>query len=194
MKENSLRNFLNPEVLKSNLIMASIYITAFELLKDSIIGHPKTLFSDGFNSRGLILSNAYKTKVLSLNRSPLYASLEWFKGMEAISQDDIELFDHLKNFRNKLSHEMAEMVFEGINQEEYSKLFIDLIGLFEKIDKWWINNFELAIDPDINWEGADLDSAQSSTVMMLRVMLDMVSSNEEDSWEYYNSLFKEENR
>lgn len=192
IQENPWERFLNPEALKSSLIMSSMYITAFELLRESVLEYPKIFFSDGFNSQGLTLSSEYKAKVLSLNRSRLYSSLEWFKEMEAISQEDINLFDKLKDFRNKLSHEMAEVIFEGINQDEYSLLFKNLILLFEKIDRWWIKNFELSIDTSIDSKDIDLDSGQSSNVIMLKVMLDMVSTNEEDSWMYYNSLFKRE--
>lgn len=179
MKTDPWNNFLNPEILKGNLIKSSMFITAFELLKDSIIAHPKTLFSDGFDSNGWIINENYREKVLSRNRSPLYASLDWFKEMEAIRQEDIEGFNKLKEYRNKLSHEMADSIFNGINEEEYYELFIDLINLYEQIDEWWIINFELAIDPDIDIE--KVDKVYSGSVMMLRVMLDIVLSSEDES-------------
>lgn len=36
--------YLNPEILRTNLIVASLFITAFEMLKDSIIGQVKYFF------------------------------------------------------------------------------------------------------------------------------------------------------
>ncbi|WP_375103319.1 hypothetical protein ACDZ28_27630 [Paenibacillus sp. RS8] len=188
MKTDPWNNFLNPEILKGNLIKSSMFITAFELLKDSIIAHPETFFTDGFDSNGWIINENYRTKVLSRNKSPLYASLDWFKEMEVIKQEDIENFNKLKDYRNKLSHEMGNSIFHGINDEEHYKLFIDLINLYEHIDKWWILNFELAIDTDIDIE--QVDEVHSGPVLMLRVMLDIVLSNEEESWKYYNDYLK----
>jgi hypothetical protein len=44
-------NFLNPEVLRPNLIMASLYIAAFEMLKDTIIDRTRDFYTTGFDSR-----------------------------------------------------------------------------------------------------------------------------------------------
>ncbi|MBT2764049.1 hypothetical protein [Paenibacillus sp. ISL-20] len=190
MKSNYWENFLNPQTLKGNLIKTSMFITAFELLKDRVIDHPKTLFCDDLDSEGWIINENYQIKVLSRNKSPLYASLDWFEEMETISEEDIEIFNKLKDYRNKLTHEMADIISQGINEEEYYKLFSDLINFFEKIDKWWILNFELAIDPDIEIEHVDENSVQSGPVLMLKVMLDIVFSDEEESWKYYNDFVK----
>ena len=88
----SWERFLNPEILRTNLIVASLFITAFEMLKDSIIERIRDFFSHGFNEDGWIVSEDYKAKVLSLNRSPLYASLEWLKGMNIIDDQDLQKF------------------------------------------------------------------------------------------------------
>lgn len=183
MKIDIWKSFLNPEILKANLIKSSLYIAAFEMLKDSIIDHPKTLFTDGYED-GLIVDENYKSKILSRNKSPLYASLDWFKEMETIKQADIEVFNNLKEYRNKLSHEMASSIFKGIDDEEFTKLFSELIILYEQIEKWWVINFELAIEPEINIK--NVDDVYSGSILMLKLMLDVAFSGEEESWKYYN--------
>lgn len=193
MKNDSWENLLNPETLKSNLIISSIYITAFELLKDTIEYYPKVFFSEGYNSQGMKLGQSYKEEVSSLNKSSVYASLEWFKNMEAITEGDIKVFTEIKNIRNKLVHEMAKRIFKGIDRDKYTELLTNLFYLFEKIDLWWIKNFEVALNTDINLEGEDLESAFSSNMLMLRIMMDIVSSDEGDSWNYYNHIFNKEN-
>lgn len=67
--------FLNPEILRANLIVASLYIRVLEMLKDSIIGRTRDFFSSGFDQNGPIIDEEYRREVLSRNRSPLYASL-----------------------------------------------------------------------------------------------------------------------
>jgi len=64
---------LHPETLKTNIITASIFSMAFEMLKSSIIEKIEGFFTNGFDENGMIVSPEYKEKVLFLNRSPLYA-------------------------------------------------------------------------------------------------------------------------
>lgn len=65
---------LHPETLKTNIITASIFSMAFEMLKSSIIEKIKSFFTNGFDENGLIVSPEYREKVLRLNRSPLYGN------------------------------------------------------------------------------------------------------------------------
>ena len=103
MKEDikkSWGNFLNPKTLRSNLIVASVFLSAFEILKECIIERPKEMHTNGFNEDGLVVNEKYKVDVLSLNKSPLYASLEWFRLRGVINQKDIDLFTEIKTCRN----------------------------------------------------------------------------------------------
>jgi hypothetical protein len=53
---------------------------------------PETL-SESFDENGMIVSTEYKEKVLSLNRSPLYASLKWLQNMKSIDDKDLGSVD-----------------------------------------------------------------------------------------------------
>jgi hypothetical protein len=44
--QQSWAKFLTPDVLRHNLILCSLYLAAYELLKTSVIGHLKNFFSD----------------------------------------------------------------------------------------------------------------------------------------------------
>ena len=46
-----------------------------------------------------------------MNRSPLYASLQWLKEHEAISDEDIVIFNEIKKRRNALAHELIHSSF-----------------------------------------------------------------------------------
>lgn len=97
---------LHPETLKNNIITASIFSMAFEMLKSSIVEKIEGFFTNGFDQNGPIISPEYKEKVLSLNRSPVYASLRWLQDMDAINDQDMGRFEHVKKCRNTLTHEM----------------------------------------------------------------------------------------
>lgn len=48
----SWERFLNPETLRSNLIVASIFLAAYEILRQSIIERIRDFYIKGFDSSG----------------------------------------------------------------------------------------------------------------------------------------------
>ncbi len=106
----SWENFLNPEVMRARLVMASVYITGFELLKDTIVYRIRDFFCCGFNENGDIIDPKYEADVLSRNRSPVYASLHWLKEMRAIDDTDMASFECVKVCRNHLAHQLLKIV------------------------------------------------------------------------------------
>ena len=107
---DSWAKFLNPEILKSNLIAASLFLAAFEMLRSSVISPIRDFFSCGFDQNGPIVDPKYETKVLSLDKSPLRASLLWLKDMDVISLDDMLIVDRIREHRNQLAHELMKFV------------------------------------------------------------------------------------
>jgi hypothetical protein len=78
----SWAKFLNPRTLKSNLIIASLFLAAYETLRSAIIEHIRGFYTNGFNQNGWIIDTKYQTDVLSRHNSPLRASLLWFREMK----------------------------------------------------------------------------------------------------------------
>src|SRR4051812_20190258 len=93
--------FLNPEVLRGNLIAASIFLAAYETLQASVIDRIRSFFSDEFKDGEWLDSDDYKSKILALHRSPLRASLLWLKQMSAIDDADIARVAQIREHRNK---------------------------------------------------------------------------------------------
>jgi hypothetical protein len=60
--------FSNPESLKSNLITASLYLAAYEILRASVIDSIRDFFTCGFNDDGDVVSKNIKTKYCRLTR------------------------------------------------------------------------------------------------------------------------------
>lgn len=187
----SWERFLNPEILRTNLIVASLFITAFEMLKDSIIGHIRDFFTNGFNENGWIIDDKYKTEVLSKNKSPLYASLAWLKDMNVIDDNDIEKFNKVKDCRNELSHEIVNFVSKGPKNDPLP-LFSEMIDLLHKIEKWWILNVEIPTNPDLDGREIDEEGIVPGQIMTLRLLLDIALGTENESKFYYNEFIKRE--
>ena len=185
----SWEKFLHPESLRGNLIAISLFISAFEMFKDQIIEKPKTFFSDGFDQNGLIINDRYKSEVLSKSKSPLYASLLWFKEMEAIDDEDIEIFDGIRKHRNEVTHEIISFISDAKKNLDIEK-FQELAALLSKIEKWWLVNFEMAIDPDMVPEDVNLDEVIPGPIWSLQLMLDIALGNEPEDGYYYNEFVK----
>ncbi|OOE37584.1 hypothetical protein BZG06_16435 [Salinivibrio kushneri] len=176
---------LHPETLKTNIITASIFSMAFEMLKSSIIEKIEGFFTNGFDENGMIVSPEYKEKVLSLNRSPLYASLKWLQDMHAIDDKDLERFEHIKKCRNTLAHEMLTFASSGVDFD-VAEAFEEMVGLLRKIEIWWFENLEMAIDPDAYPEDLDLEQVIPGPVWSLQMLIDVALGPEEEARKYYD--------
>jgi hypothetical protein len=113
--QKSWESFLNPDVLRPNLIIASLYIAAFEVLKSTVVDRIKDFYTSGFDENGPRTSPGYQTKVLSKNRSPQHASLEWLKESKAVDDHDIAIYERVKECRNELAHEIPHFAHEWIS-------------------------------------------------------------------------------
>ena len=191
----SWQEFLNPEALKSKLIFASLYITAYEILKDIIIERIEFFYSSVFREGKFRVDPEYKTEVLSLDaknppdrKNKLNASLLWLKEMSAIDDKDIELFYLIRESRNELAHEMAELVAKSIDAK-YPERFSDMITLLNKIEVWWAINFDLAIDPDIMVSEINEDDISPGIIISLRLMYEIALGNDDESWCHYKRFF-----
>lgn len=181
----SWERVLHPATLKENIITASIFSMGFEMLKSSIIEKIEGFFTNGFDENGMIISSEYKEKVLTLNRSPLYASLKWLQDMNAIDDKDIERFEHIKRCRNTLAHEMLTFASSGV-EFDVAEAFEEMISLLRKIEIWWFENFEMAIDPEAYPEDLDLDQVIPGPVWSLQMLIDVALGPEEEAQKYYD--------
>lgn len=187
----SWERFLKPENLKANLIISSLFITSYEILKDSIITRIRNFFTNGFNEKGWIVDKEYQTEVKSLNKSLLYASLEWLKNMKVIDDNDIEEFNEIKKCRNELAHEIVNFITKGSTINPLP-LFPKMINLLDKIEKWWILNVEIELNPNLNDKEIDEKGIVPGPIMMLRVLMDIALGNEKESRFYYNGFREQE--
>ncbi|GHU31568.1 hypothetical protein AGMMS50256_20250 [Betaproteobacteria bacterium] len=170
---------LTPAVMHERLISASLYITAFELLKESIVDRLRSFYIIGFDQDEDVIDERYKTAVLARNKSPLYASLDWLAENAVIDESDLKSFEQLKATRNSLAHELPSLVIGGADFKHVER-FQDLIALLQKIEVWWIINLEIPVNPDFDGnENINEEGIVPGPVLMLQMMLEVLSGNEE---------------
>jgi hypothetical protein len=184
----SWTKFFNPESLRSNLIAASLFLTAYELLRTSAIDRIRDFFTYEFNENGGVVSEDYKDKVLSLHKSPLRASLLWLKEMSALDDSDIELVDNIREHRNELAHDLPKFIATAD-----AEINVDLLGsiyeLLTKIDRWWIKEVDIPTNPDFDGqEVADAD-IQSGIMICMQMMLRIAT--DENALMFWDELQKQ---
>ena len=109
---HSWTKLLNPEELRWNLIVASIYLTAYELLKQAMIEPLRGFFSSGFDANGPIVGARYRKKVLSLHKMPFFASAIWFHNAGALADDDLDRIREIRDHRNFVAHNIPRVISE----------------------------------------------------------------------------------
>jgi len=189
--KQSWEEFLNPEVTKPRIIAASIYIAAFEPLRDSIVEHLRMFFWTGFDETGDKIDPKYKTDVFARNKSAVYASLDWLKESGATDDDDIATFERVKRCRNTLAHELLSVLSSKGMPADYEQCFADMVGLLRKIEVWWIVNVKIPTNPDFDGsEEIDEDGIMPGPIMTMRLLMDIALGDEKEARFYYDEFRK----
>lgn len=184
----SWAKFLNPETLRDNLIAASIFLSAYEMLCASIIDQIRDFYSFGFDEDGAIVDEAYRNKVLALHKSRLQASMLWLRENSVISDADLDLLDAIRKHRNELAHELPKFI-----SEDDANINIRLLGaiceLVTKIDRWWIREVEVPTNPDFDGCDVRVEDILSGRMLFIQMMVQIASG--EDSSAYWEEFQKQ---
>lgn len=184
-------NVLDPKRLKSNLELLSLYITLFEMLEDTIIRKPRDFYTlideideAEYKVKVLDLYNPEKCPLIRRSSKVLISSLLWWNGFDVISDEDIETFSHGKERRNTITHEMFKTIANGLDKgffEDFNRMY----ELFCKIERWWILEYEMPLNPDFdnNDKEIDEDGVMSGHMMILSVIMDIVNTGSNKRYE-----------
>lgn len=170
--------FLDPEVVRPSLFLATMFITTFEILKDSIVDDVRGFYTNGFDKHGPTVGAEYQSKVLSKNKSPLYASLLWLRENDAIGDDDLITFEKLKSTRNQLAHQLFAVVTGQVGSAHETQ-FTELVALLRKIGVWWVVNVEIPTNPDFDGQEIDEAGIVPGAVLSLQMLIEVASGNTE---------------
>ena len=175
--------FLDPEMMRPSLFMATMFITVFEILKNSIVDRIRDFYSVGWTEDGNAVSPEYASNVLSRNKSAVYASLNWLQEHEAIDEADLAIFEQLKSTRNLLAHQLFDVV-TGQAASTHQEQFNELVELLRKIEVWWVVNVELATNPDYDDQEVDEAGIVPGAILSLQMLLHVASGGTEllDAW------------
>jgi hypothetical protein len=177
--------FLNPDNLRGNLLRASVFLSAYELMKSTILDRPYGFFSvTGDSSR-------YKDEVLSLYPGDrMQASCLWFKKMGAISDGDVASVQQLRKHRNAIAHELPKFLVDP--QRHVDMQLLDIIHfLLDKVDRWWIREIEMPANPNFDNEDPSVvpdNEIYSRRMLAMDVILGIVYGKDEELRGAYKRL------
>lgn len=183
-------NLLDEDTLKVNINFAALFVLNFECLKDYIITQPRTFYNDVEIKDGELHceeTEEYKKEVRSLEKNIENASLRWFINADVITEEDYDLYQELRERRNDITHELLKNLNNGFYEAD-AKLYVKLLELYQKIDKWWINEIEIPISGEVLSEEYDPEQVFGGQAMILSIINDIIFDNNK---ERYRSLLDE---
>jgi hypothetical protein len=190
----SWKTLLNPDELRANLVLAAVYLTGYEMLRDALIDHLEGFFSKGFDANGLIIGDSYRQKVLNLHKMPFFASAEWFCQAGAIDRSDVDLIKRIREHRNFIAHHIPEIICG--TREVDAQLLLGMRKVTAKIDGWWLREVEIPTDPDFDDKDmteANLDASFSLRGFTMDLLVQLATGNEEPLREIYSEFVKQAN-
>ena len=181
--------------LSEQLILSSLFIMAFECLKEFIEDNFQDFFSSGYETAqdGNMISiesenfpsikeryqehyKVFSKKHFGLNTkrvSMFQTASAWFHDMQAFTEEDMKLIIGAIQLRNDFAHELYKWVLD----EKYphiDKMMVNgLLNLYFKASNWWICNIEADIMPEDyeKFSEEDMKSAASANVHILQLFL-----------------------
>lgn len=186
-----LMNIADEETLKSNLAFTAFFIAIYENFVDYIVDQVKGLSCNGFetdsNGNVTITHSAwYKEDILDRKEDDsgnklgsLKATLFWFRDNGAITDNDIKRFYEIKKQRNIFVHELTNCLLKGFSEDEV-RMFFDLLNMYKKIDRWWINEIEIPCAADEIPCDYDPEGVQSVISGLFDVMVDVLLRGNSD--------------
>lgn len=177
-------NILDEDILKTNINFAALFVLNFECLKDYVVTQVRDFYSDVMIENGELHSketDAYKREVRQLEKNIEDASLRWFINSEAITEEDYELYQKIRRRRNDITHELLKNLNEGFVEKD-AKLFGEMLNLYSKIDKWWINEIEIPISGDYLPDDYDPEQVLGGQALILSIINNIVLGNEQDKY------------
>jgi len=185
-----MEKITNPQIIKSNLIIASLFVTSFEMLKTSIQDRIKSFLCLNATLNKQVemeheISTEYKTNVLeraipSIDRRKsrdyhlFYSSCLWLKDNNVINQNDIVDIEQIRKHRNLIAHNPVKLLVDD-NTNINIALLKKSQTLLSKIEKWWIIEFEIPVNPDFDGKIIDENEVQSGTTVFLDYLMEIAN-------------------
>lgn len=190
--EEKLNNIINKDILQLHLTQIALFIGAYENFIDVIEERVESFLCDSCfldESKELKWKKSEKYKSLIEkrrvddmgNKNPLKATMLWFVDEGAITNEDYELFLRIKNLRDRYVHKMSDSLWNGLYEDDADMLF-SMMELYNKVDKWWINEIEIPIAGDEIPDGYDTEGVASFSYIAFQIMIGVLYGGKSEEY------------
>ena len=179
--KRDFKKISTPETLKRNLINASLILTAYELMKYSLIKQAKSFFEhdkEEWPGQCPEVSNEYKNEIAKIQKQlpnkfqkyPLLIYAAWFKEHKVLSEADFNNIVRIWRYRNKIAHELIEFLIDSDFELDVKYLF-EIRDIVEKADSWWLREMEIPSNPDFDHVEVKDSDIRSGRMMILDLLI-----------------------
>jgi hypothetical protein len=205
------KKVFTPDILRTNLLLSSLYITSFEILKTAIVEGLKDFFisqepppDDNLKERlrsidpSLVehFRDSYQEEVNEYEKEVgiklddrdklgLMPSCKWLQRQNVLSEDEVDDIRKIRDHRNEIAHELPELLIgEGfdIQVEHFQKIR----SLIHKIDVFWARSdvfFDINSLDEVDVQDVPDDQIVSGRDAILSLITDTVV-------DYLNEIIK----
>lgn len=173
---------LEPGTLHGNLLRASLFLTVFELLRNSVTMAPAAFEIPKMVSgklemtqfeKGRLRPTPYyldKMREFNVNTDYFRGGALWLGKVAALTASEVEELLALRDYRNEIAHELAGFLID-INRSLGFDRYLRLTELLQKVDRW---RGRIEIDLNDEYDGKDIKDADIKSGSML--VVDMINS------------------
>ena len=193
-------NVVDKDFLQENLTFTSIFIALYEHFTDYVVFNVKDFLCDIEIKDGKLIckkTEEYNSEILNRivdekgNKDVIKASFLWLADNGAITDNDYKKFLALKGVRNKYAHEMAKIIYNGVDEEEITLLF-DMYSLYSDISKWFFTEIEAPIIGYEITKEVDLDKIQSIASYAFGIVLNALYGGKSEEYKKMIASIKSE--
>lgn len=176
----------NAAFLDDQLRLAGLYLILFEHLKDTMKHSIEMIYGDFFQENGdgtcrlvekPILPDEIHTRFFKKNG--FQNQLDYFLDVGAIDENDIEVAQTCRAFRNEVAHRLIRSLTDD-KVMAVDMLFIKaMLAVSHRIDNWYIRNFEIDFQPKEIQRELDEDSLGQASSIATQMLVHFVNAIEE---------------
>jgi len=128
--------FQSSKEMRMRVLLISMFIAAYEHLKDSIISQARSFYTVCNK-----VSPNYRKDVLKHHKKKDCSTLIWIKQNGGVGNEEIKRYERLTKIRNEAVHEYVHILTDSaFSHKKFIDALQDTISLLEMIEEWFIMN------------------------------------------------------
>lgn len=169
-REEDLLRHIAPGMTRQLLAIAGAYLVAYELVKSNVIDGVRGFYTFGWNKEsGFVISDEYREDVRNRSDHELDACLSWLVDREALSVGEAASVHRLRDERNKVAHEVAELLVEPNFALDLQPL-LDAHTVLKRLAVFF-GGIDVDTDPAYDGQEVDRDSIESGVSLLYAHLL-----------------------